>query len=861
MENQTSLTSLSATQLFLPPHLTPLPSDSWLLWRYIGLRAAGFPIQDVFKLASPDCCRAADQLLAAQTQVEQVREFAQQILKQALNLFASEPTKKKQLSKALRKLYRMNPPGEITIDFPGRDILDKLDRALADVAESQAHYAQAFANAIQQQAHNIHTISQNPRFQEAVIWQNYQAWESGIKKATTTQPGKMKRNFKARYQERQIAFYLQRYCTKNDTIGFFGPVNWAEFVPHGPPVVIHHPEGGFLANRDVFIESWGLETLVDLFAKDSSIRPWVAPRLNPIIGFDSTKIYIQSTSPETLSPQETAVLKLCNGHLLAKEIVAQLLENQALGFKDEQEIYGLLDYLEATGIILWNYAVPRSLDALETLRRLLNQIEDETLRLEKINILDNMEAVRASVVWAAGNPQELATTLENFNTLFSELTSAASTKSAGQTYGARTLLYEECRRNLQVEFGPDILDRLGSPLSLLLASARWLVINGISHFQTTARHIYDRLAQHTKASDVQFIDFWAQFTPLIYNADDHYLQPIVKDFQARWAQIFTIPPGEKRVAFHSQDIKTAVAETFACVAPDYPITPYHSPDVMIAAPDAAAIRAGNYQLVLGELHSGRNTLNNACFVCQHPSPEQLQIAHVWDNPRPHLALIHPRDWAVGTARLSYVLHNPEDYQLVISYDGCGDPARRVLNKGDLTIREEGDELIIGTRDGTYQFLADEFIANIVDQELATVFKIFPSQSYLPRITLDQLVIQRETWAFSIDELTFDQEKEEEERFLAARALQRRYELPRFVFIKTPLEDKPFYMDFDSIVLVNNLVVQVRHLRKRGTPDARLVMTEMLPSPMETWVSDDTGQHYTSELRIIAVDRELVGESS
>ncbi|MGD0067047.1 MAG: lantibiotic dehydratase, partial [Streptosporangiaceae bacterium] len=64
----------------------------------------------------------------------------------------------------------------------------------------------------------------DPVFQEAVTWQNPGLGQ--FLRDHDAGPGAARRS-KQRQRELVIANYLQRYCLKNDTIGFFGPVGWA----------------------------------------------------------------------------------------------------------------------------------------------------------------------------------------------------------------------------------------------------------------------------------------------------------------------------------------------------------------------------------------------------------------------------------------------------------------------------------------------------------------------------------------------------------------------------------------------------------------------------------------------------------
>jgi hypothetical protein len=67
-------------------------------------------------------------------------------------------------------------------------------------------------------------------FREALTWQNRGA-------LATAADGLLKDGVKPsrrRQREEVVARYWQRYCSKNDTIGFFGPLAWGEVRDAGP---------------------------------------------------------------------------------------------------------------------------------------------------------------------------------------------------------------------------------------------------------------------------------------------------------------------------------------------------------------------------------------------------------------------------------------------------------------------------------------------------------------------------------------------------------------------------------------------------------------------------------------------------
>lgn len=92
-----------------------------------------------------------------------------------------------------------------------------------------------------------------------------------------------------------------------------------------------------------------------------------------------------------------------------------------------------------------------------------------------------------------------------------------------------------------------------------------------------------------------------------------------------------------------------------------------------------------------------------------------------------------------------------------------------------------------------------------------------------------------------------------ERFAEARRLRHELGLPRRVFVKVPIERKPFFVDFDSPVYVNILARHARHTAERTSPETSIVVSEMLPTPDTAWLADSGGNRYTGELRIVAVD--------
>ena len=101
-------------------------------------------------------------------------------------------------------------------------------------------------------------LARQPRFREAVTWQNPAALVNAVVNVAEDTPTKPSR---ARGREEIVASYWQRYCAKNDTIGFFGPLAWRH-VPDDGPALRSHP-GSLVRERAVHLEAWPVQALAE----------------------------------------------------------------------------------------------------------------------------------------------------------------------------------------------------------------------------------------------------------------------------------------------------------------------------------------------------------------------------------------------------------------------------------------------------------------------------------------------------------------------------------------------------------------------------------------------------------------------
>src|SRR4051794_2122515 len=99
-------------------------------------------------------------------------------------------------------------------------------------------------------------VARDPAFREAVAWQSRESLRRAVDKLAAVAPGSPSR--RRRWTD-VVGSYWQRYCSKNDTIGFFGPLAWGSFAEHGEAIAVR--SGALERERVVHLETWAVEAV------------------------------------------------------------------------------------------------------------------------------------------------------------------------------------------------------------------------------------------------------------------------------------------------------------------------------------------------------------------------------------------------------------------------------------------------------------------------------------------------------------------------------------------------------------------------------------------------------------------------
>jgi hypothetical protein len=431
--------------------------------------------------------------------------------------------------------------------------------------------------------------------------------------------------------------------------------------------------------------------------------------------------------------------------------------------------------------------------------------------------------------------------MDRLEEAFARLSGCEATRRAGQVYAGRTLLYEDCQRHFDLRFGPHVHERIGPALTLILTSARWYTYTVAERYRAVLDEIYDRLCEQTSSDRVDYLRFCDLAAPVIAideTGGNALIDEVSSEVRRRWAAIFALRGDERHVSFTSAELRARVDEAFTAPHPGWPIARFHSPDLMMASDDKRDL------WVLGEIHTGSSTLLTPLVLRESPHADALL-----DVFRDFIGVQRVAPVASKSihTRLDFGPSVAYEYEIELGGTRSDLPRERVLAAADLVVVRTSGGLAVQTRDGKIRIDVIACLERNLIFSTASGFSLCGGAQHVPRLTIDDLVVARQTWRFVSEELTFAREPLGLEQFTSARRWATQHEIPRYVFVRVPEERKPMFVDLASPLYVEMFAKLVRGA-------SRVTVSEMLPTHDQLWLTDHEGRRYTAELRITAVDR-------
>ncbi len=805
----------------------PLAAD-WSLWRVYAVRGAGFPIDLLDGFVDEAHSARLAEVLATQARCDEARTALHAYVRARLPLDAGRP--ERPWNRALKAVQKRRPQVEVPDDVEARALAARYAAAVAAQSAAYVAWRADYARADLRFTETARSVAADADFRAAVAWQNEPALAQ-LTRHYARRPD-ARDAAETRQYRRLVASYLQRYCAKNEQIGFFGPCGWG-LVDGTQATLVAAPS--VAPTLRPYFEYWAIAALADRAARLAPDA--LTPRLAPDVRLDARGLVL----PDAVLPLDAAqreFLAALDGTLDVATLIARYAGRPETGLDDGAGLRALLAQLAQTGIIDWRLPVPVTPDASRSFDACLARMSRSPDLAAFAADWRALDAARAAL---ADAPRvEMPARIAALNAGFEALAGTAARRLGGTAYAGRTPLYADAVREIELTLPDTLFESLAPAFAPVLASAQWYMQQLLAQYLEYVTGVWRGLEG---GNEVPLASLWRALqaeteTALAIGED------VVEQLQERWRRVLDVDVELRRQDFDVDAIAERARAIFALPAPPWSGARFQAPDLLLAARDLEAIERGEWQVVLGEIHPGTNLMMQTVTGKLCPVREATLAATARVQTESEILPAIARE-ARGH-RTAYSLELDHDYVIEYGASLASRGGERVLRIAELVVRGGANGPVLALRDGSRQWPLIQFVGPQLRSIGISRFKPFAVERHLPRLTLGRLVLQRESWSVPRDALDFVTLRDRAERLLALRRWARALGLPRYCFYRVPGELKPWYLDLESPVYCDLLADAVR--KAAAGP---LAIGEMLPDPAHCWLRDGRGRRYTAELRMAA----------
>lgn len=841
---------------------------AWDLCPYYVLRSPGFAFGTFLEMSFRRAPGAIDRVIRLQATLAELAPRLKTYL-DTWGRIAPRPAPAPRLTPPAvrKKQQRRLPIPDATVDlFPEEhrqdwlQLLDSWNRVAGALRPAIDTARELMESELWECRQALRQLCGDERIRDA-MWISSQNFTANFERYLAAPLGR--RVTKARQLERTAMLFLQRLTAKNDTISFFGPYVWGRFRPDSAVNLRYQPGAGGLIRRSLAsCEYWGMAVLARRISAEREVWMELCPYLKPSCHLEGTTLRYPIGHRRELGPRQAAVLRLADGSRTSRQLLADLGSDPLFAGQSPAEIEALYRDLIARQVLVCQLTVPTATPNSE--RLLLERLQELPRSCPRRDfwvgqLQQFCDWVREYSQAAAPRRREI---VHRMNQRFRELTGEEPNRRAGEMYAARTLLYEDCERNVErCEVGGELLRELRS-LAPIFELARWITLELPRRYQDRFAAVYRQLAGNGSRPPVDFLAFLHATDDL--GAAEDIERQLYRELQDAWRQVLAdrfredceevvITPEEcERVLDLLPEGGTA-GSRLQVVGHSF-----HSPDFLFIGRDIEAINRGEFRIVMGEIHKSTFmvTMPWAMPFCRFEGEiraflqESLEgpIVEFSDPPMQHIR-----------ANINWPLA-PQFYEIVTDARTSRYPPEQVIPVGELQVVEEAGDLFVETRDRRQRIWLPSVLRYFHYRKYQHSIVIDPLPAlggqHSPRLVFgSRIILQRRRWRFGPEDLpqVDGQRADSMELWMEVRAWQQRKGLPRLIFLKVPREPKPVLIDFDNFISVELFLRLVR-------ASAKAVISEMSPGPAHLWLHDAAGERYVSEIRTTVVYRQEVADA-
>lgn len=814
--------------------------SKWRIMPHVIVRRAGFPINWLESLRFTETLACVKNVLEIEKRLDKQRKTIVRLIERLVvreknsqdrNTVLSAMSKiRKGIAKRKPLISQTIPVQEDGYDQLGREI-EAWNDLLQQAAEWQRAGRERAELEMKEKRAVLSQLLQSSRLREA-LWSMNPRFDEAVTRYLKNQ--RAERTADDKRFERRLITYLQRLCAKNETNSFFGPIDYAKPNQEQQAPIFYEWSVPFLRERRVFCSYWAVESLLKQICSEPGVMPFLRPRRHTLYSRAGDFVLRSGVNGrETkLSTLSAAIYDLADGTLSFREMAERLDESleavmeqgKILAQKKAVILLPILPGDEEDGIawvLKWLNGQPQQFPNRDVWISNLTRLQEEIKTIE-----------------TTGWP-ERKSRLRELEQTFVQLTSLDATREAGEMYADRSIIFEDTRGPLNIEFGGAFWAKIEESLQPILEAARADALQTARQERQVAARL---LNEWTKGRGTMPYLSFLNHRSRIEGLQD-LIEPSPSSFQQ--AAKRRLGEGEPSSPLHLQPADLAVA---AEGAGQTETAAENALDSFFLSVDLMFIPKGgdDVQIVVGEAHPQFLT---AVFPSAFFYPERermMEEIEEWAKQQrvyPHMAQIayHRR-----TKIFPYQLPG----KVIEILPRLPEIDDQVIPAGELYVSVREGEVYLHDQSGQEWRMFPPLHAEPLDPvalfshprlNIATV----KTGKRTPRIVMDNVLLQRARWELDCDD--WQVEKGSDHPFdlmLHFYRLKEKEGMPDWVFVRVEGERKPFCIDFANVFLLEMLQGQFKQ-----SPTA--VCSEMVPAPNELWL-DDNGERYCCEFRMMCL---------
>lgn len=634
--------------------------------------------------------------------------------------------------------------------------------------------------------------------------------------------------------------YLQRFCTKNEAISFFGPTSLAYLEPEMNRNIEIGADVGTITKRRAYFAWWAAELLrQSTLGLDNECRG-VYVRDGRVLMKDYSCLFDNYGTVHCyeLSPREADLLANCACNIWD-------MRN-----KSTKELRRLLDL----GLIRPIHRIPvRAMRPLEYLiERVREMLSQESIQLGHLEQLCELRKLFESSGYA-----DRRRILCEIDRTFERLTGRAAYRKASSVFGDRRVLHEDCECGGRIQLGGQLVETIQKDIGRALELFYLLEhtkqnIRRHAHYAWFIRHFGLNKAvslmeaeDALRKGDIQ-TEVWND------HGTNHAVQ-VYANLRAKFLSLLApaikaINTGTECVRLPEETIDAFLSQERT----DTNLGAFTTVDVLISAKSEENINKGDFVLIFGETHG---TLGlRMCFADLYDESNKIQklLADNLESAAPGFDLAEILIAGGSDAnKLSRLL--PLRFREV-EYDS---PSLRhgehVIRYADLMIIAKDNALRIFDKTTRRNILIyDSYLFKGGFHLIRSWGSLFslneqPSLSDIwapstdritryPRVVIGRTVIYRREWIIPVTDYPHRRKPFTAKVFFDLKNMCRQWNVPRHFMLRVESWRKPLYVDTENI-----LTLEMLH-QVLGKDPIQVRVTEMLPGPDELWLRDEDGRY-------------------